>query len=447
MTVSTVARLQAALRDFYAAGRRSSFVRNSLIVTAISGVERVAAVVQTVLIARALGIIEYGIYGLLFTTIGFVASVVGMQMGLTATVLVARYRVSDKARAGAVIRHVTRFSLLAALAFLLVSVPFAQELSQRLFRTEGYAVAVVLGSLFIGATLLSGVQDGVAQGFEDFGAMARARLFSAVLSLAMIFPAAKWYGLDGVVLAIFAGVALKLVMLERVVAAHRRREQIPRSGGDLSFGSMVMGFSLPSMLVSMLVGAATWYGSYLLSRQPEGFAGLALVNTGLQWRGPVLLVAASMGSVAVPVFSRYAASSDPGRARWFQRRLVWLNAAGASLVTVLLVLLARPLLSLYGAEFPAGAMVFSLLVATTVPTVVANVYMQQLVGSGRLWTQFFVQLPYVAAMMLGFVLLVPRMQGLGYALALVASTLVFAVSAGWLHWRGVVRSRRSGAPG
>lgn len=115
------------------------------------------------------------------------------------------------------------------------------------------------------------------------------------------------------------------------------------------------------------------------------------------------------------------------------------------MVTALLVLLARPLLSLYGAGFSAGPAVFSLLVATTIPTVVANVYIQQLVGSRRMWTQLFVQLPYVTAMLLDFVLLVPRFQGWGYALALMAGALVFAASAGWLHRRArAAGSARSG---
>ena len=71
----------------------SDFGRNAIWFTGLSAFERVFAVTQTVLIARALGITEYGVYGLLFGTIGFVASVVGLQMGLTATVFVARYRV------------------------------------------------------------------------------------------------------------------------------------------------------------------------------------------------------------------------------------------------------------------------------------------------------------------------------------------------------------------
>ena len=60
--------------------RHSQFVRNTFWYTALTGFERAFALAQTVLIARALGITEYGVYGLLLGTIGLVASGIGLQI-------------------------------------------------------------------------------------------------------------------------------------------------------------------------------------------------------------------------------------------------------------------------------------------------------------------------------------------------------------------------------
>ena len=95
----------------------------------VSGVERFAAVIQTVLVARALGITSYGVYGLIFGTVGLVASTAGMQMGLTATVFVARYRATEKAKAAYVISFVSRFGLVVSLGFLVCTLPFSGALS------------------------------------------------------------------------------------------------------------------------------------------------------------------------------------------------------------------------------------------------------------------------------------------------------------------------------
>src|SRR5688572_10498339 len=96
-----LARIQAA--------SRSSFGRNAAWLTSLTGFERVMAVVQSALVSRAIGITEYGVYMLLFSTIGLVASSVALPMGLVGTVFVSKYRDTEKAKAGAVIAIVTRF--------------------------------------------------------------------------------------------------------------------------------------------------------------------------------------------------------------------------------------------------------------------------------------------------------------------------------------------------
>ncbi len=404
---------------------QSAFARDAAMLAGVTAIERMAALVQTVLIARALGILEYGIYGLLFTSIGFVSSIIGLQMGLTATVLVAKYRDAHKARAAAVITHVNRFGWLVSLVFCAAVLPFAGELSSWLLRTPEHAFVVGLGAVFVAASMLSGVQDGIAQGFEDFKAVARARGIAAVAGLAAVYPAAIWYGLDGVVAAILASVVLKGVILHRSIRRGRAKYALPSGGTGVGFAAMVLGFSLPSMLASLLLGGMLWWGSFLLSRAPAGFADVALVNTGLQWRGPVLLLAASLGSVAVPVFSRLDSDSDIGARKRFKHRMLWVNGAAATLVAALIVALSSQLLGLYGEAFKEGRTEFAILVATTVPLVVANVYMQELLGAGRLWRQLWLHLPMVAVMGAGFAWSIPQWAGMGYAVSIAAASLVF----------------------
>ena len=104
-------------------------LRNMSWLTLVSGVERVAGLLQTVLLARALGITNYGIYGLIFGTIGLVASLAAMQLATTATVFVARYRELEKEKAAFVLTFVSRFGYGVALLFLLCTLPFSSFIS------------------------------------------------------------------------------------------------------------------------------------------------------------------------------------------------------------------------------------------------------------------------------------------------------------------------------
>ena len=187
---------------------RSEFGRNATWFTALSAFERVIAVVQTVIIARVLGITEYGVYGFLFGTIGFVASVVGLQMGLTATVYVARYRGTEKAKASAVITIVGRFGWAVGAVFVVLAAPFSPALATFFLGSGQYQLPMALGIVFVGATIVSGIQEGVAQGFEIFRSLAKIKIFSSLLTLAAIAPMASYFGLVGVLAAVLGGVVV-----------------------------------------------------------------------------------------------------------------------------------------------------------------------------------------------------------------------------------------------
>jgi len=60
--------------------------------------------------------------------------------------------------------------------------------------------------------------------------------------------------------------------------------------------------------------------------------------------------------------------------------------------------------------------------------VVANVYMQELVGSGLMWRQLLLNIPLFIVMILCFIFLVPWLNVTGYAISLLAGSVVFLLS-------------------
>ncbi len=163
----------------------------------------------------------------------------------------------------------------------------------------------------------------------------------------------------------------------------------------------------------------------MLSRQPAGFSEVAIANTGLQWRGPVLLLAATLGGVAIPAFSMLGARGDVSGSTRLRRKLLLVNLGVALLVAAILIAGSGLIMQVYGSEFAEGRLAFVVILLSTVPTVLANVYMQELVGAGRMWRQLWLHTPYLAIMASGFALLVPRYQAAGYAYALLLGSVVF----------------------
>jgi O-antigen/teichoic acid export membrane protein len=414
-------------RQWVANASRSRFGQNAVWFTALTGFERVLAMAQTALIANAIGITEYGVYLFLFGTVGMVAANAGFQMGLTATVFVSKYRETEKAKAAGVIAVVSRYAWLAALVFLAATLPFNERLSELLLGASTYNVALTLGLLFVGASIVSGIQDGVAQGFEMFVSMARIKLAVAVLVLVSMYPVAREFGLNGVLFAILAGAILKCLLLERAIAGRRIETGIPRKGEEVSVTALITGFALPSVAVSVLVGFVQWVGQYAMTNQAGGFDQVAIVGTGAQWRSPVLLLTATLGGVAVPAFGRLAGTGNISGSRRLRRMLSLVNLSISSVTALVMVAASGLIMSWYGSGFEAGRTAFCLMVLSTIPAVVANVYLQELVGAARMWRQLWLHGPYVLALSVSFFILVPKYQAVGYAASVLIGAVVLLV--------------------
>ena len=421
-------------RLWVAEASRSRFRQNVVWFTGLSGFERAIALVQTALISNALGITEYGVYGLLFGTIGLVASNAGFQMGLTATVFVSRYRETDKAKTAGVIAVVTRFGWVSALLILGAALPFTGRLTEWLVGASHYQPAVLFGIIFVGVSVVSGIQDGVAQGFELFVTMAKIKIVVATLVLAAIYPAARDFGLSGVLFVLLTGAFLKCVLLERAIRRHRAATQIPKRGTDVSITSLVTNFALPSLAVSLLLGYVLWFGLVFMSKPEGGFDAVAIITLATNWRGPVLLLTASLGGVAVPAFGRLAGAGNSEGSRQLRRKLSLVNLGISAAASLVLVALSGLIISIYLPGYVDGRTAFGLMVLSTIPSVVANVYLQELVGAARMWRQLWLHGPYVIALVVSFYVLVPRYQALGYAASvLIGSTvlLLHVVAADW----------------
>jgi O-antigen/teichoic acid export membrane protein len=409
----------------------SQFGQNIAWVTGLSVCERALQLIQTILIARALGITEYGVYGFLMSTIGLTASSAGMQLGFAATVFLARYKATNKAKARQVIEYVHRFALGISGMFFIASIPFAKNISIWLLTSDDYSLVVILGCIVVVGSVLSGLQDGVARGFEDFKAIALVNFIASILTLASIYPAAIRFGLEGVLIVLLGAIFFKFLLLNYVVRKHQQENFFPRRGSGLEFRKMILGFSVPSVLTGLVVGLTSWVGMYLLARQPDGFNGVAMINVGMQWRGPLMLVAASVGAVAIPIYSRMRSAEGESGAYRMQRKIMLYSGVVCVATVSVLIIFSESILTLYGPAFQSGSVIFSIVISSTVFTVLISAMMQKLVGEGDVWRSFYLHLPYVTLGVIGYATLIPMYQASGFAIVMFSIELIFLLYLGF----------------
>lgn len=403
----------------------ASWLRGAGWLFSSSLIERAAALLQTIVIARTIGIEPYGRYGLLFSTIGLMTPLIALQLPYAIVYFVSRFRAADPARAGAVVLLARWLTIVTSVGALLLAIPFAVPLSGWLFHSDGYGNAIILGAVILLASVQAGLSDSLLQANERFRTLALARLSTAVFAFVIVAAAAYWThslipvlaALAIAALARLAAVAIPARRISNEIASHSDLRSALRQGG------VILHFALPSGLLSLAQGVAAWIGFYYLARTATGLRDVAAISTGMQWRSPILVVMTALASALLPMLGRYLGEDNKAQTHRLQRYNMILNV-GVSLAFSLVVILAGPwILHAYGDGFGDKWLVFALFVGALVPAVYCNVHQQYLVATGRMWAQFLLFVPFTAIHVIGT---------LWYARVLDGAKLGYIQLAGWV---------------
>lgn len=411
----------------------ASWLRGAGWLFASSLIERAAALVQTVVIARAIGIDDYGRYALLFSTISVMTPIIALQLPYAIIYFVSRYQEREPERAGAVVLLGRRLTLATTASVVVIALIFSRPLSQWLYAADNYRATIILGAVILSASVQSGLSDTLLQASERFRTLAVARLSAALLTLSVLAPVALLTtGLVPVLLVIAGGGLIRLAMVAipaRKISARLVAHTDFRKA--LREGSVILHFSLPSGLLSLLIGASTWIGNYYLTREPGRLKDMAVINTGVQWRTPILVVMASLSSAILPMLGRYLGTADHAQTNRLQRYHIVLNTGTALAFSVVAILCSGWILAAYGSAFRGQQFLFSLFLVALVPTAYVTARQQELVAGGRMWMQFLLFVPFAAITIFGTLWYADRVRGdiLGYIQlsAWVVTALLYAL--------------------
>jgi Na+-driven multidrug efflux pump len=179
---------------------------------------------------------------------------------------------------------------------------------------------------------------------------------------------------------------------------------------------VILHFSLPSGLLSLLLGMSTWIGNYYLTREPDRLKDMAIINTGVQWRTPILVVMASLSSAILPMLGRYLGTANHAQTNRLQRYHILLNTGTALAFSAVAILCSGWILAAYGPAFRSQQLLFSLFLVALVPTAYVTARQQELVASGRMWMQFLLSIPFAAITIFGTLWYAEGLRGdiLGY---------------------------------
>ncbi len=337
-------------------------------------ISRGLMLVASILVARILGKTGYGELGMLRTTVGMFGVFAGFGLGLTATKHVAEFRQSDPERAGRIIGLSGLFAMGTGGLMALGLFTFAPWLAEHTINAPHLAGVLRIAALILFIEALNGAQTGALSGFEAFKTIAHVNLFVGLISFPLLVAGAYYGGLTGAVWALSLNLGVNWFLNHLALRKEARRYSVPFTFLNCSRErSILWKFSLPSVVSGTMVGPVFWISKSMLANQPNGYAGLGAFAVAESWRAILFFACGMITQASFPVLSQLYGDGDR---RLFKKTLFTqfcLNGTIVSLGALIVILLSKPIMNLYGPDFSDSALVLVLVMLSCIPMQLANV--------------------------------------------------------------------------
>jgi O-antigen/teichoic acid export membrane protein len=387
-------------------------------------ISRALGLASSIIVARLIGKVGFGELGMINSTIGMLGPLAGFQMGLTSTKYVAEFRNKDPVRVGRIIALSNTVAFVTGILAALILVVLAPWMATKTLAAPHLSELLQISSLIILFGALSGVQAGALAGFEAFKTIAWVNLLGGAATFPLIVGGVYLGGLKGAVWGMVLSTGLNWALHQWALHREANHANVPLSySGCTKELNVLLLFSLPSMLASMISGPVFWASNAILVNQPNGYAEMGIFNAANQWRTPIIFLTISLGAIALPILSDLHSKRDQGGYSKVLRSNLILNTTIALIIALPITIFSPLIMASYGKGFQEGSWVIIILSFSAVIMAASNILGQAIVSKGRMWLNFGLHSIWAAAMLLAALYFVPKYLSYG---------LSFAVASAWV---------------
>ena len=383
-----------------------------------------ATVVASFCVARFCGKTEFGEYGMVINTASMLSSVCGMGMGTTVVKYVAELKESNPERAGRILAMATFLTWGMAIIFGSAFLLLADVIAERMIAAPHLAPLLRIAALGVVLGILNEVQFSSLTGCEAYQERAKISICTGIVQSGMLILFSWLWGLNGAVIAFSAAAVINVVMTTVLLIPIWKRYGLKRRfHGMGKEWRVLVGFSLPTVLLLLLGLPVGWFTRTLLAKIPNGYDHLAIINAAAPWGTLIVFLVTTIGTALVPIISDIIGRGERERALRLTWKMFWCNSAIVIPICIGVCLFSPLILKVYGRGFETGIFAFCLVALANGLGTIYQPMWNYLVGAGMMWTNFTVVfVTAVIQIVLAYTLVSRGAEGL--AEASLASTLL-----------------------
>lgn len=260
---------------------------------------------SSVIIARMLGAEQYGEIGIIRSTVDMFSAFAAMGISLTAAKYISEYRKTRSREISNIIQLSNFVAFFSGLIFAILILLFSDVIALQI-KAPHLVNEIRLSALMIFLNAVNSAQNGILVGFEDFKSIARANLWSGVISFFLQIIAAYLWGVMGAIVGFCSNFIILWVVCRFSIKKHKAELESfgPKEKVSvLSNISILWKFSIPSVLAGIMLGPVAWVCNMMLVRQENGYVEMALFDVANQWRIMIGYIPGILSQMTLPMLS------------------------------------------------------------------------------------------------------------------------------------------------
>lgn len=392
---------------------------------------RGATLLASVLVARLIVPDQFGRLMLVLSAVTLLAGFAGLGLTLALTRQVAEAKTARPRVAGRYIGSVVVLTAVVGLAMTVAIVLGRAPIAQALLRDRAFGSLIAASAAAVLFIALNNTIQGALTGLEAFRPLAAAQWIQGLGTAAGLIAGASAGGALGAMVGFSIGqggaAGCSLAILRLNASAQGVAVEYAARRGEVGH---LFRYGIPAFVAFITVSCAIFGGQFLLSRQPSGYAAVALFSVAYRWQLVILFVPACIAPVLVPVMTRLHVADRGHELASIFRGTMWSTLALAGVVAAVIAATATPLLGFSGDFYARHPLPLIILAAASIPTALNNVLSSTSVSLGAM-REWLVSDVVLAIVLLGTAAtLVSSIGATGLALAylagMVATDLVLA---------------------
>ena len=350
-----------------------------------SALARVLALASMVVIARLLGVENFGQLVVLQSTLGMFGIFAGLGLGVVATKFAAELKVRDPIRLGQILSLVQLTAIIGGVMIAIVLVVLSDVIATQIIHIPQLAGLIALASVSVVFLTVDGYNTSALLGFEAVKQSVLGTLISGLLSIPLSIALTWSYGLLGAIAGIVIASIVQCAVSHWVLRQVLRKHGIKHKRPSLGEWKVLRDYAMPALLGGAMVAPAHWITQIFLINTPNGIVEMAILGIGLQWFQTVYFFPLAFGRIVLPVMTDVIAGEKNKHAAIVLKSAILANTVVALPVALLIGLLSNSIMHMYSVTNANAWLVLALMVAAATISAICAPVGQVMVAKGKIW--------------------------------------------------------------